>query len=67
MRAVTDEQARKIIEKYAHCNTIPEFQGLENKKKEQAIKKIYQKGVSIRQISRLTGISKGLVEKWLKP
>ena len=43
-----------------------EFQGLEEKKKERYIKKIYEKGVSIRQIGRLTGISKGLIEKHLK-
>ena len=65
-RAVTDAQAKRIIEKCAHCSTIPEFQGLANKKKEQAIKKIYEKGVSVRQLSRLTGTSKGMVEKWLK-
>ena len=65
-RAVTDQQARDIIEKYSHCRSLVEFQHLDCKKKEQYIKKIYKKGVSIRQVSRLTGTSKGLVEKWLK-
>jgi len=55
-----------IIEKVSHCRTVTEFQGLEEKKKERYIKKIYEKGVSIRQIGRLTGISKGLIEKHLK-
>lgn len=64
--AVTDQQARAIIEKYTHCRTVIEFQSLEEKKKERYIRKIYQKGVSIRQASRLTGTSKGIVEKWLK-
>ena len=64
--AVTDQQARAIIEKYAHCRSVVEFQSLDEKKKEQYIKKIYQKGVSVRQASRLTGTSKGMVEKWLK-
>lgn len=64
--AVTDQQARAIIEKYAHCRTVIEFQSLDEKKKERYIKKIYEKGVSVRQASRLTGTSKGLVEKWLK-
>lgn len=64
--AVTDQQARAIIEKYAHCRTVVEFQALDEKKKERCIKKIYEKGVSVRQTSRLTGTSKGLVEKWLK-
>ena len=65
-RAVTDDQARSIIEKYAHCRTITEFQGLDEKKKIRNIKKIHTKGVSIRQICRLTGTSKGLVEKWIR-
>lgn len=64
--AVTDQQARAIIEKYAHCRSVVEFQSLDETKKERYIKKIYEKGVSVRQASRLTGTSKGLVEKWLK-
>lgn len=64
--AVTDQQARAIIAKYAHCRTVVEFQSLDEKKKERYIKKIYEKGVSVRQASRLTGTSKGMVEKWLK-
>ena len=65
-RAVTDQEAKVIIEKYSHCRTIVEFQGLEEKKKERYIKKICEKGVSVRQASRLTATSKGLVEKYLK-
>ena len=65
-RAVTDAQAQGIIEKISHCKTITEFQSLEENKKERYIKKIYDKGVSVRQLSRLTGTSKGMVEKYLK-
>ena len=65
-RAVTDTQAQVVIEKISHCKTITEFQELEEKKRERYIKKIYENGVSVRQLSRLTGISKGMVEKYLK-
>ena len=65
-RAVTDSQAQGIIEKISHCKTITEFQDLEEKSKERIIKKIYDKGVSVRQLSRLTGTTKGMVEKYLK-
>ena len=65
-RAVTDAQAQGIIEKISHCKTITEFQGLEEKNKERIIKKIYDKGVSVRQLSRLTGTTKGIVEKYLR-
>lgn len=65
-RAVTDEQAREVIFKISRCRTVPEFQELGEAQKIRSIKKIHEKGVSIRQICRLTGISKGMVEKWLK-
>ena len=64
--ALTDEQAKQIIKKISHCENITQFQGLNETKKANCIKKIHDKGVSIRQLSRLTGTSKGMVEKWLK-
>ena len=63
---VPDDRAREIIQKCSRCKTITECQSLEEEKKAQAVRKIYEKGVSIRQISRLTGSTKGLVEKWIK-
>ena len=65
-KAVTDTEARTIIEKVSHCRTVTDFQSMEERKKERFVKRIYQKGVSVRQINRLTGISKGMVEKYLK-
>ena len=65
-QAVTDDQARVIIKKVSSCGTIVEFQTLDEKKKSYYIKKIHEKGVSVRQLSRLTGSSKGMVEKWIK-
>lgn len=63
---VTDEQAKKIMKKIAGCDTVARYQELGENLKERYIKKLYEKGLSIRQISRLTGVSKGLVEKWNK-
>ena len=63
---VTDEQAKKIIEKVSKCKNVAEFQILANTLKEKYIKKFYEKGISIRQIARLCGVSKGMVEKWLR-
>ena len=66
-KAVTDDRAREIIFKYSRCRTVAEFQSLDERKKQRVIRIIHEKGVSIRQLSRLTGVSKGLIEKWLKP
>ncbi|MCI5739847.1 MAG: transposase [Ruminococcus sp.] len=63
---VTDEQAMKIIENISHCKTTAEFQRLDSKSRDAFIETFNENGLSIRQISRLTGISKGLVEKSLK-
>ncbi len=64
--AVTDSQAKEIIAKISRCSSVTEFQRLEEKNKIRFLQKIHTKGVSIRQLNRLTGISKGMVEKWLK-
>ena len=64
--AIDAKMAQAIVQKASHCQTMTEFQGLDEKKKARYMKKIYEKGVSIRQISRLTGISKGVVERLLK-
>lgn len=63
---VTDEQAKKYINSICGCDSVTEFQKFTEIKKEISIRKMYKKGLSIRQIVRLTGTSKGLVEKWLK-
>ena len=61
--AVTDEQAKKIIQKISKCQTISEFQKLDRKTRDKYLTKLREKGLSIRQISRLTGISFNIVRK----
>lgn len=60
---LTDEQAQAVIYKYSKCHNVSEFQELNAKKHEKYVIKFRNNGLSIRQISRLTGISKGMVEK----
>ncbi|MBQ7624854.1 MAG: transposase, partial [Clostridia bacterium] len=62
---VTDEDARKIIYKVSKCKSASEFQRLDNAFKEKSVREIHKRGVSIRQISRLCGQSKGIVERVL--
>ena len=57
---------QKIIYKYSKCKTVSEFQELKQASKEKCIKKFQDNGVSIRQIARLCGETKGMVEKYLK-
>lgn len=60
---VTDEEAKRIIKKYSKCENATEFQALEHKKRDKYIRIFKEKGISIRQISRLTGVTKGVVER----
>ena len=45
------------------CNNMSELQLLEITRRDECIKELRKHGLSIRQISRLTGISKGVIEK----
>ena len=60
---INDEEAKKIIRRTTKCENVSEFQLLEFKVRDKYIFKLKEKGLSIRQISRLTGISKGIVER----
>ena len=63
---VTDEKAQRIIYKLSKCKSVSEFQALNNTLKQKHIKKFNENGISIRQIARLCGESKGIVEKYLR-
>lgn len=61
---VTDEQAKALIKKVSGCENISDFQALEPVKRDKYLKKLREKGLSIRQLSRLTGISLNVVRKF---
>ena len=61
---LTDDEAREIIRKISKCNTITEFQNLSMDKRDKYLKALRNKGLSIRQISRLTGIGFNIVRKF---
>ena len=58
----TDDEAQAMILKISRCRTVSEFQLLDRMTRNICIQKLHEKGLSIRQISRLTGISKKVVE-----
>lgn len=60
---VTDEQARQIIKKYSKCESIADFQRIDIKTRDKYLRVFKEKGISIRQISRLTGVSYYTVQK----
>ena len=60
---LTDEDVKMLIVKLAKCKNASEFQELDAPARNACIHKLHKKGASIRQISRLTGISKKIVER----
>jgi len=54
---MSDEDAKKIIKKIVGCENTSELQLFNQKDRDKFIKKLKCKGLSIRQIGRLTGIS----------
>ncbi len=61
---LTDEEARFIIQKISKCKTAIDFQNLNTEKHDKYLKLCREKGISIRQLSRLTGISFNIVRKF---
>lgn len=60
---LNDHDARKIIQKISRCKNAVEFQLIAENQRDKYILKLKERGLSIRQISRLTGVSKGIIEK----
>ena len=61
---LTDEQASVLMLKLSKCQNATQFQELEPTKQEKYLRKLRQEGVSIRQLSRMTGISIGVIRKY---
>ena len=59
---LTDDEAKAMIIKITKCKTVSDFQLLDINKRNFCIHKLHENGLSIRQISRLTGVSKKIVE-----
>jgi len=60
---MSDTEAKAIIEEVSKCSNASEFQRIDSIEKREFLKVFKEKGLSIRQISRLTGISKGIIER----
>lgn len=60
---INDREASEIIKKVACVRSLSEIQNFEKGKRNKTIKIFKDKGLSIRQIERLTGISFGVIRK----
>lgn len=58
-----DDVAKDIIFEISQCASATDFQKLSLTAREKNILEIHKKGVSIRQLNRLTGIPRGVIER----
>ena len=62
-KRLPDDVAREIIRTECNCETVSDFQKLTLLERNGNIILLRKKGLSIRQINRLTGTPKGVIEK----
>ena len=60
---LTEEQALTVFRKTTKCESSTAFQKLSLAKRDKMILKLKQKGLSVRQISRLTGLTYYIIQK----
>ena len=63
---LTDADATALLLKITHCENAIAFQQLDDDVKKQYIRRLHEQGISIRQLSRLTGASKKVIERCLQ-
>lgn len=63
-RRLTDEDATAAIERISGCSTSAAFQAISVEERDRFLPLILEAGVSVRQASRLTGVSIGIVRKF---
>ncbi len=61
---LTDEQAKEYIELISGCKNVSEFQQVNIGKRDKYLSMMRKYGLSIRQISRLTGVSYNIARKF---
>jgi REP element-mobilizing transposase RayT len=62
----SDEKAASIMLNISGAQTTSEFQQIDHAKQRGCIKRMWSDEIPIRQIARITGLSKGVVERWVK-
>ena len=62
-KRLSDDEAKEIILKIAGISYCQELQSFDRTDRALALAKIKEKGISIRQLERLTGLNRGVILK----
>lgn len=63
---IKDEQAISIMKQISECTSVAEFQLLDRKIQKDYVRELYLKKLSVKQISRITGMPKTTVDREVK-
>ncbi len=63
-KRLTDTKVKELMKSLCNCEYVSQFQALPESQKAEALAALLHAGGSIRQVSRLTGISFGIVRKY---
>jgi len=63
---LTDDEAKVLMMEICKCDTAEAFKKLSTQKRNEYIKALGNSGISIRQLGRISGISKGIVDRVLR-
>ena len=65
LKRLTDTRVKELMKSLCHCENVSQFQALPEFQKAEALAALLHAGGSIRQVSRLTGSSFGIVRKYI--
>ncbi len=63
VKQVGDSIAEAIIKTISQCSNVAEYQALSREKRDSCLAQLKEKGLTVCQIERLTGINRGVVQK----
>ena len=59
----SDEEAWRVIKELTGTSNASEFQRLDRECQREALKELKDLGASVRQLQRLTGLGRGLIQR----
>lgn len=62
-KRLPDDVAKDIVSQTCNCNSVVDFQKLSLVERNQSIILLHKKGISVRQLNRLTGTPRGVIER----
>ncbi|MGN0156498.1 MAG: transposase [Lachnospiraceae bacterium] len=62
-KRLPDDVAKDIIKQNCACDSVTDFQKLSLIERNKSILLLHKKGISVRQLNRLTGIPRGVIER----